>query len=82
MYHLHHLLRQLSMKTTEEGELLVYQEPRTAKNISNGDVFTCQLPKPPETMSSNEKECPPAPKKPKKVKVLFEFGKRLDFSEL
>ena len=69
--------------STEEGELLVYQEPKTAGNISNADVFTCQRPKTPETMGSNDKECPPAPKKPKKTTgVLFEFGERLDFSEL
>ena len=69
--------------STEEGELLVYQEPKTAGNISNADVFTCQRPTTPETMGSNNKECPPAPKKPKKTTgVLFEFGERLDFSPL
>ena len=52
--------------STEEGELLVYQEPKTAGNILNADVFTCQRPKTPETMGLNKKECPPAPKKPKK----------------
>ena len=69
--------------STEEGELLVYQEPKTAGNISSADVLTCQRPKTPETLGSNEKECPPAPKKPKKIAgVLFESGERLDFSEL
>ena len=53
--------------STEEGELLVYQEPKTAENISNADVFSCQRPKTPKTMGSNEKACPPAPKKPKKI---------------
>ena len=52
--------------STKESELLVYQEPKTEGNISNADVFTCQRPKTPETMGSNEKECRPAPKKPKK----------------
>ena len=34
-------------------------------------------------MSLSEKECPPAPEKPKKTTgVLFEFGEQLDFSEL
>ena len=69
--------------STDEGELLVYQEPKTTGNISNTDVFTCQQPKTPETMGSNNKGCPPAPKKPKKTTgVSFEFGERLDFSQL
>ena len=73
----------VNKNSTEEGELLVYQEPKTAGNISNANVFTCQRPKIPETMGSNEKNCPPAPKKPKKITgFLFEFGERLDLSEL
>ena len=69
----------VSENSTKEGELLVYQEPETTGNISNADVFTCQQPKAPETMVSNEKECLPAPKKPKKTTgILFEFGERLD----
>ena len=69
--------------STQECDLLVYQEPKTAGNISNADVFTCQLPKTPETMGSNEQKCPPAPKKHKKItRVSFAFGEGLDFSEL
>ena len=65
----------VSENSTKEGELLVYQEPKTTVNISNADVFTYQQPKTPETMGSNEKECPPAPKKPKKPQEFYlSFG--------
>ena len=69
--------------STQECDLLVHQEPKTAGNISNADVFTCQRPKTPEKMDSNEQKCPPAPKKHKKItRVLFEFGEGLDSSKL
>ena len=61
--------------SSEEGELLVYQELKTARSNSNGDVFTCQGPKTPETMSSNKKEYLLAPKKRKGITgVFFEFA--------
>ena len=57
--------------STEEGELFVYQDPKTAENISKGDGFTRQQPKTPKTMSSNKKKCPPAPKKPEKIESFI-----------
>ena len=38
-------------KSTDESELLVYQESKTAGKNSIANLFTCQRPKTPEAMS-------------------------------
>ena len=68
--------------STEEGELLVYQEPKTAGNISNADVLRANGRRLLKQWVQTKKSVLRLRKNPQKTGVLFECRERLDFSEL